>query len=109
MEMNASKSHILTNIDAESCRFPTNTTFSIANSNITVKSPHEITRILGVWMSMDNMHQETRNHTKAKLEIVTNLIPSKATPGSLGSFLARTVIQPQILYRLQNTFCTIDD
>jgi hypothetical protein len=60
MEMNAKKSHILTNIDAESCRFPSNTTFSIADNFISVKRPEEITRILGVWMSMDNMHKETR-------------------------------------------------
>ena len=109
MEMNASKSHILTNIDADSCKFPTNSAFSISNSPIAVKKPHEITRILGVWMSMDNMHKETREHTIAKLATVTNLILAKSTPGSLGAFLAKTVIQPQILYRLQNTFCTTED
>lgn len=109
MEMNAKKSHILTNIDGDSCRFPSDTSFSIANNFISVKRPGEITRILGVWMSMDNLHKETRDHTIAKLNIVINMILSKAAPGSLGAFLARTVVTPQLLYRLQHTYCTIDD
>jgi hypothetical protein len=51
---------------------------------------------------MDYMHKETKEHTIAKLEKVTNIIHSKATPGSLGAFLARAVVGPQILHRLQH-------
>jgi hypothetical protein len=104
MSMNPGKSHVMTNIPADELNFPNDSTFSLGGVDITVKQPEETTRILGVFMSMDSAHAQTSELAVNNLKIAVNIVSSKATPGSLGAKLAKTVIMPQVLYRLQNSY-----
>lgn len=96
MKMNATKSHILTNIHSDDENFPTDNTFNLGGNNIKVKHRHEITRILGVFLSMDNLHAKTREHAIKAIKMSTNIICAKSNPGNLGAFLAKTVLVPTI-------------
>jgi hypothetical protein len=103
MSMNPGKSHVMTNIEEEDLNFTSDLTFSLGGEYITVKKAYETTRILGVFMSMDSAHSQTCDLAVGNLKIAINLVSSKATPGSLGEKLAKTVIMPQPLYHLQNS------
>jgi hypothetical protein len=109
MSMNPTKSHVMTNIPEDALEFPTNQTFTLGGQYITVKKPYETTKILGVYASMDNLHSHTRKLAISNLETTMNILSAKATPGSLGAKLIKTVIMPTILYRLQLSFITKKD
>ncbi len=86
MEMRPSKCHVLTNLPADSPLLPGPDAFRLGASPITdIRPADQVTRILGVWWSMDGHYRSSLSHAAATLKHDLTLIQRHHAPAKCAS------------------------
>ena len=75
MKMNASKTDIFTNRNANHPEFPQVGDLKLGPDIIqSIKKPSELTRVLGYWMTMDNRTSKAKEFAVKRLKQTKNLL-----------------------------------
>jgi ribonuclease HI len=105
MEMNVLKTKVLSNQPSNHELFPTQETFKLGEEHIkTIVPAKNVSRMLGVYLSMDGQSKATRDHAIDSLKTQLNSIRNKFMPGKLSAHLLTTIWINRTLYRLQLSF-----
>jgi ribonuclease HI len=100
MKMNVSKTHILSNKDETDAEYPAGLT--MGNTMITsYKNKNEISRILGVYISMDGSAKETIKHAIETLHSQITRLNIKFMPSKVAINIINSVVLSKLAYRLQ--------
>ena len=107
MKMNVNKTHILTNLAQTHGLHPVRNEITLGGVPIpSVKQKHELSRILGVFLSMDGDATTTVDHAISTLKNQINLLSRKHLPSQVAINIINSVLISKILYRLQVTTVT---
>jgi ribonuclease HI len=103
MKLNASKTEILTNL-TESEIENRNLSININGHNVNnIKSGDKLSRILGVFFTLDGKTSKTIEHASKQYKGLISLLYSHYSPGPIAQMCLQSVIFPILGYRLQNT------
>jgi len=100
MSMNVAKTHILSNEAQSSENYPAD--LSMGTTQITsYKGRSEISRILGVYISMDGSSKETIKQAIETLDSQITRLNIKFMPSRVATNIINSVILPKLAFRLQ--------
>jgi hypothetical protein len=110
MNMGPDKSKIITNLSEAETNIVKEKQIHLNNKPIKyVLDKSQITRFLGVYLSLDSNREKTINDAKKKFMASIIKIQNKYTPGTISAYILNTVIIARLKYHLQITPTTMED
>mgnify|MGYP000560070972 FL=1 len=104
MKMGISKTWILTNREKVHEDFPSKTDLKIGGQFIeNIKEPHELSRILGVQLTMNSDPTNTLKHAMNRLNFLEMMMNKKSINGLTAKMIINAKIIPTLNYLLQTT------
>jgi ribonuclease HI len=102
MKMNVGKTHVLTNLPSDHQLHPAVGQITLGGVPIpSIKPNHDLSRILGVHLSMDGKSEKTVNHAISSLKNKVAQINMKHIPSQVGINIINSVLMSKLLFRLQ--------